>query len=71
MHECLEVYTKDYSCFKTGLWLTKTNLSKLRISKSGCVELELVKKCRVKPMTRMCLLISSSDFSFEGGEPSS
>jgi hypothetical protein len=56
MHECLEVYTKAYSCFKTGLWLTKTDLSKLRISKSGCFELELVKKCRVKPMTGMCLL---------------
>jgi hypothetical protein len=66
MHECLEVCTKAYSCVKTGLWLTKTDLTK-----SGCFELELVKKCRVKPMTGMCLLISSSDFPLEGGEPSS
>jgi hypothetical protein len=63
MHECLEVCTKAYSCFKTGLWLTKTDLTKLRISKSGCFELELVKKCRVKPMTGMCLLIFSSSSS--------
>jgi hypothetical protein len=62
MHECLEVCTKAYSCVKTGLWLTKTDLTKLRISKSGYFELELVKKCRVKPMTGMCLLISSSHY---------
>jgi hypothetical protein len=59
----LEVCTKAYSCVKTGLWLTKTDLTKLRRSKNGCFELEFVKKCRVKPMTGMCLLISSSSSS--------
>jgi hypothetical protein len=67
MHECLEVCTKAYSCFKTGLWLTKTDLTKLRISKSGCFELELMKKYRVKPMTGMCFLISSSSSSSSPG----
>jgi hypothetical protein len=41
MHECLEVCTKAYSCVKTGLWLTKTDLTKLRKVRVDVLNLNL------------------------------